>query len=109
MPDLPTARALTLADKRILQNSKALRNAIHQGPLYTESQRKDPFETKRTYGEEQRNALYMANSAQANKAKFDPFETGVPTYSQKYSRVKRTIPQLSGRPFSESLPQGTKL
>lgn len=97
VPDLPAPHALTREDKRIIQNAKALRDTIHEGPLYTESKKTDPFEAKRIFSEEQHNAQYQT------QAFFDPFEAGVPTYSLKYTRKKRTIPQLSGRPFCSEL------
>lgn len=47
------------------------------------------------FGEEDINRLYGKRSA----ADFDPFE-GVETYSMKYTRKKRTVPDLGGRAFS---------
>lgn len=101
VPDLPPPRALTLEEKRIIRNSKALRETIQEGPLYTESQKPNPFEPKRVFGDEQRNAKYGPNSR--TKTIVNPFEAGVPTYSLKYTRTTRTIPQLSGRPFCTEL------
>lgn len=48
------------------------------------------------FGEEQENELFEIRGRKDT----DPF-VGVPTYTMKYDRKDRAIPQLSGRPFSE--------
>jgi hypothetical protein len=74
----------------------SLREQIHKGPIYTAPQARDAKPTK-VYGEDQFNNQFH------NKVKpdVDPFE-GMPRYSWKYDEQKRTIPQLSARPFGKS-------
>lgn len=52
--------------------------------------------TARTYGQEQLNKRY----GQITKATVDPF-TAVPTYSHKFKKVPRTLPDLGSRPFAK--------
>lgn len=50
------------------------------------------------YGQEQRNALYGVK----NKASMDPF-TAMPTYSQRFVREERALPDWSRRPICREL------
>lgn len=71
---------------------------MHDSPLYTEARTwtQIPTGTGRTYGREQLNKRY----AQITKATIDPF-TAVPTYSHKFQKVARTLPDLASRPFAK--------
>lgn len=71
---------------------------VHSGPLFTKPRKRDIGERRKIYSEDQDNDRYAAKGA----ADFDPF-TGVETYSMRYERKERTIPQLSEQPFSQSL------
>lgn len=71
---------------------------MHDGPLYTQARTwtQIPTGTGRTYGQEQINKRY----GQTTKATLDPF-TAVPTYSHKFHKVARTLPDLGSRPFAK--------
>ncbi|OCK79343.1 hypothetical protein K432DRAFT_383143 [Lepidopterella palustris CBS 459.81] len=83
-PSAPPARR---NEKIAVQRYRALRDRIHEGPLYT----------------------LLGDSARVTKgglvkggpppaALFDPF-LGTPTYSQKYQKQRRRIPRLDTRPY----------
>ncbi|KAF2145035.1 uncharacterized protein K452DRAFT_356370 [Aplosporella prunicola CBS 121167] len=61
---------------------RALRERIHEGPLYT------------VLGDTAR----VSKSRPGATAVVDPFE-GMPTYSQKYKKQRRKIPRLDTRPY----------
>lgn len=54
----------------------------------------DPLNTRKLYGQDQVNAKYSVRT----RATADPF-TAVATYSQKFSRPERALPDFGGRPF----------
>lgn len=58
----------------------------------------DPTAPRKTYGQAQMNAAYGVK----NKASLDPF-TAMPTYSQKFVREERALPDWSGRPICREL------
>lgn len=89
---------MTGKEKRQIKALKNLLEEIHRGPLYTEPTKRDIDAPAKTFSEDQFNSKYGA----PGKAGIDPFH-GVETYSQKYAPKKRTIPQLSGRPFNKEL------
>ncbi|KAJ6780972.1 hypothetical protein PWT90_05397 [Aphanocladium album] len=73
---------------------------IHSSPLYTSKRTSltDPTAPRKTYGQAQMNAVYGVK----NKASLDPF-TSMPTYSQKFVREERALPDWSGRPVCREL------
>lgn len=77
-----------------------LRHQIHSSPLYTSKRAAltDPTAPRKTYGQAQMNAVYGVK----NKASLDPF-TAMPTYSQKFVREERALPDWSGRPICREL------
>lgn len=80
-----------------------LRHQMHSSPLYTSkrSSVQDPTAPRKTYGQAQMNAVYGVK----NKASLDPF-TAMPTYSQKFVREERALPDWSGHPVCrEMFPQ----
>jgi DNA-directed RNA polymerase III subunit RPC7 len=92
VPAIPTEK-----EKREVSFYLGLREQIHRGPVYTQPQAPDPTQPPKTYGQDQFNDQYH------NKLKPDinPFEA-MPRYSQKFEEKKRTVPQLSDRPFGKS-------
>ena len=77
-----------------------LRHQIHSSPLYTSKRTSiiDPTAPRKTYGQAQMNAIYSVK----NKASLDPF-TAMPTYSQKFVREERALPDWSSRPTCRSI------
>lgn len=65
---------------------RALRERIHEGPLYT------------VLGDSSR---VTKNRGTQTTAQSNPFES-MPTYTQKYKKQRRTIPRLDTRPYIES-------
>lgn len=97
-PNLKMPKPLTDKEKRQIKNYKKLQNDVHRGPLYTEPTKRDADAPAKTFSEAQFNSQY----GNKGKADVDPF-LGVETYSMKYAPKKRTIPQLSARPFNKDL------
>jgi len=96
-PNLKKPRQLTDKEQRIVRNYKAVQDAIHAGPLYTNpTKRGDAMKT--TYSQEQFNDQYGENS----KADFDPFN-GVETYSKMKAPPKKTLPKLEDIKFDKSM------
>lgn len=91
---------LSEKEKRATQHFLLLRHQIHASPLYTSKRTLllDPTAPRKLYGQEQRNALYGIK----NKASLDPF-TSMPTYSQRFVREERTLPDWSRRPICREL------
>lgn len=77
-----------------------LRHQVHASSLYTSKRTalNDPTAPRKTYGQAQMNAVYGVK----NKASLDPF-TSMPTYSQKFVRQERALPDWSGRPVCREL------
>lgn len=77
-----------------------LRHQMHASPLYTSRRASlhDPTAPRKLYGQAQMNAHYGVRS----KASLDPF-TAVPTYSQKFVREERALPDWSARPVCREL------
>lgn len=73
---------------------------MHTSPLYTSKRTSlnDPTAPRKTYGQAQMNAVYGVK----NKASVDPF-TSMPTYSQKFVREERALPDWSGRPVCREM------
>ena len=79
---VPTARPLTAREKDQFAKFRSLRDSIHNGPLYT------------VLGDNVR----VGKSGNKPAASFNPFE-GMPKYSQRYTKKRRTIPKLDTRPY----------
>ena len=62
-----------------------LRERYHEGPYYSVLDA----------------ASSSAKKGSAARANYDPFH-GMPSYSGRYQKKKRTLPKLQGRPYSES-------
>ncbi|TIA48349.1 hypothetical protein D6C77_09944 [Aureobasidium pullulans] len=83
----PTADPPTPYERSLVHHYRTLRARIHDGPFYA----------------------ILSSSARVHKsgkksppqAHYDPFES-MPTYSQRYTKRKNTLPRLSGRPFVKS-------
>ncbi|KAF7547866.1 hypothetical protein G7Z17_g7441 [Cylindrodendrum hubeiense] len=97
---VPTQKALSIAEKRGIQHLLLLRHQIHGGPLYTSKRTSlnDPTAPRKLYGQAQMNARYDVK----NKASLDPF-TAVPTYSSKFVREERALPDWTQRPVCREL------
>lgn len=97
---MPTPRSLTTAESNSVNYMLLLRHQIHSSPLYTSKRTSltDPTAPRKTYGQAQMNAVYGVK----NKASLDPF-TSMPTYSQKFVREERALPDWSGRPVCREL------
>ncbi|ODM22145.1 hypothetical protein SI65_02991 [Aspergillus cristatus] len=83
-PKYNVTRAMLLTPREQLQVDyyRDLRERFHEGPYYS--------------------VLHAASSSakkgSAARANFDPFH-GMPSYSGKYQKKKRTLPKLQGRPY----------
>ncbi|KAG9518957.1 hypothetical protein KCU71_g8567, partial [Aureobasidium melanogenum] len=83
----PIADPPSLYERQIVSHYRTLRARIHDGPFYA----------------------ILDSSARVHKsgkkspvsAHYDPFES-MPTYSQRYTKKKNTLPKLSSRPFVKS-------
>lgn len=79
---VPAARPLTAKEKDQIAKFRKLRDSIHNGPLYT------------VLGDN----IRVGKSGNKPAASFNPFE-GMPKYSQRYTKKRRTIPKLDTRPY----------
>lgn len=97
---VPTARQLATTEKAAVQHLLLLRRQIHGSPLYTSKRTalNDPTAPRKHYGQAQANARFGVRS----KASLDPF-TAVPTYSHKFVREERALPDWSNRPVCREL------
>ncbi|KAF5017558.1 hypothetical protein F66182_10494 [Fusarium sp. NRRL 66182] len=97
---VPTPRELAANEKSAVQHLLLLRHQIHASPLYTSKRTAlhDPTAPRKNYGQAQKNARYGMKS----KASIDPF-TAVPTYSHKFVREERALPDWSNRPVCREL------
>ncbi|RSL77617.1 hypothetical protein BHE90_011391 [Fusarium euwallaceae] len=97
---VPTARQLATTEKAAVQHHLLLRRQIHASPLYTSKRTalNDPTVPRKHYGQAQANARFGVKS----KASLDPF-TAVPTYSHKFVREERALPDWSNRPVCREL------
>ncbi|KEY66634.1 hypothetical protein S7711_01929 [Stachybotrys chartarum IBT 7711] len=97
---VPEARPLTKSELASVRNFLLLRHQIHSSPLYTSKRTSalDPTAPRKIYGQAQMNATYGVKS----KASVDPF-TAMPTYSQKFVREERALPDWSSRPICREL------
>ncbi|EHK49078.1 uncharacterized protein TrAtP1_000330 [Trichoderma atroviride] len=97
---VPTSRNLNATEYNGVQYFLLLRHQIHSSPLYTSKRTSliDPDAPRKTYGRDQMNALYDVRS----KASVDPF-SAMPTYSQRFSRPERALPEWSSRPVCREM------
>lgn len=100
---VPTARQLATTEKAAVQHLLLLRRQVHASPLYTSKRTtlNDPTGPRKHYGQAQANARFGVKS----KASLDPF-TAVPTYSHKFVREERALPDWSNRPVCRELFPG---
>ncbi|CAG7942710.1 unnamed protein product [Penicillium olsonii] len=80
---VPFARKLSPAEQTQVDYYRSLREKFHDGPFYS---------------------VLDASSSNAKKgsaarANFDPFH-GMPTYSGRYQRKRRTLPKIAGQSYS---------
>lgn len=77
-----------------------LRHQLHASPLYTSRRTADhdPTAPRKTYGQAQANAQYGVR----NRALQDPF-TSMPTYTQRFVRQERALPDWTRRPVCSEL------
>ncbi|KAK3361223.1 DNA-directed RNA polymerase III, subunit Rpc31 [Lasiosphaeria ovina] len=94
--DVPQAPALSKKEEKQVSFFLLFREQCHDGPLYTQARTQNGGRSGRTYGQDQINKRY----GQTSKATVDPF-FAVPTYSQKFKQVERTLPDLDTRPFAK--------
>lgn len=80
---VPHARLLQPTEQKQVDYYRALRERFHDGPDYSVLD----------------SASTTANKGSKGRANFDPFH-GMPTYSRRYQKARRTMPVLEGRPFS---------
>ncbi|KAH7322921.1 DNA-directed RNA polymerase III, subunit Rpc31 [Stachybotrys elegans] len=97
---VPSARELSATEASCVKRFLLLRHQIHSSPLYTAKRTSahDPTAPRKMYGQAQMNAVYGIK----NKASVDPF-CAVPTYSHKFVREDRALPDWSRRPICDEL------
>lgn len=83
---VPFARKLSPAEQTQVDYYRGLRERFHDGPFYS---------------------VLDASSSNAKKgsaarANFDPFH-GMPTYSGRYQRKRRTLPKITGQTYCKLL------
>ncbi|POR34720.1 Uncharacterized protein TPAR_05065 [Tolypocladium paradoxum] len=93
-------RELSPTEANGIQYFLLLRHQMHSSPLYTSKRASlhDPTAPRKMYGQAQMNAHYGVK----NKASLDPF-TAVPTYSQRFVREERALPDWTARPVCREL------
>ncbi|KAL2120180.1 hypothetical protein VTJ04DRAFT_4206 [Mycothermus thermophilus] len=102
--DVPNAPPLTRKEEKQVSYFLLFREQCQDSPLYTQARSRlsqsstNPTSaaSTRAYGQEQLNQRY----GQVSKATVDAF-TAVPTYSHRFSRPPRTLPDLASRPFAK--------
>ncbi|KAB5532506.1 DNA-directed RNA polymerase III, subunit Rpc31 [Coniochaeta sp. 2T2.1] len=96
--NVPVAAPLTKKEEKQVSYFLLFREQVHDGPLYTHTRTftADTTEPTRVYGQEQINKRYGLK----NKATVDPF-LAMPTYSQRFIKQERALPDLADRPFAK--------
>ncbi|KAL1836135.1 hypothetical protein VTJ49DRAFT_5546 [Mycothermus thermophilus] len=109
--DVPKPPPLTRKEDKVISYFLLFREQCQDGPLYTQARSRlsqtttsstNPSAstatatTSRAYGQDQINQRY----GQVSKATVDAF-TAVPTYSQRFTRAPRALPDLASRPFAK--------
>ncbi|KAF6791049.1 DNA-directed RNA polymerase III subunit [Colletotrichum sojae] len=94
--DIPTAKPLSALEQANVNSFLLFRRQFQDGPLYTRKRTwaADPADVRKLYGQEQVNSKYGVHT----RATADPF-TAMPTYSQKFVRPERALPDFGSRPF----------
>jgi DNA-directed RNA polymerase III subunit RPC7 len=98
--NVPTSRELSATEADNVRHFLLLRHQIHSSSLYTSKRTSvhDPTAPRKVYSSAQINAQFSVRS----KASVDPF-TAVPTYSQRFVREERALPDWSRRPVCREL------
>ncbi|ROT41960.1 III, C31 subunit of DNA-directed RNA polymerase [Sodiomyces alkalinus F11] len=100
--DPPTAKPLTPTERRTVESFLLLRRQLHDGPLYTSRKLPGPTSVSPS------SASYRGKRSAASSTTYDPIRssravadpfTAVPTYSQRFARAERTLPDFSSRPY----------
>ncbi|KAK0663466.1 DNA-directed RNA polymerase III, subunit Rpc31 [Cercophora samala] len=94
--DVPKPPTLTKKEEKQLDYFLIFREQAHDSPLYTEPPPRSKDSRRRAYGQAQINSRY----ADESKATIDPF-TAIDTYSKRFERKKRTLPDFSNLPFAK--------
>ncbi|KAK4644166.1 DNA-directed RNA polymerase III subunit C31 [Podospora bellae-mahoneyi] len=94
--NVPKPPTLTKKEEKQLDYFLIFREQAHDSPLYTEPPPRSKDSRKRAYGQAQINSRY----ADESKATIDPF-TAIETYSKRFERKKRTLPDFSNLPFAK--------
>ncbi|KAH6683617.1 DNA-directed RNA polymerase III, subunit Rpc31 [Plectosphaerella plurivora] len=100
---VPTAKPLSAREGAAVDAFLLIRLQTHESPLHTTRKQAaisvTASSTQKHYGQAQLNAKYAAAAgASRTRAAVDPF-TAVPTYSQRFTRQERTLPDFSSRPY----------
>jgi DNA-directed RNA polymerase III subunit RPC7 len=82
---VPFARKLSTVEQTQVDYYRHLRESYHDGPFYSVLDA----------------ASSSAKKGSAARANFDPFH-GMPTYSGRYQRKRRTLPKIAGRDYGRS-------
>lgn len=82
---VPFARKLSTVEQTQVDYYRHLRESYHDGPFYSVLDA----------------ASSSAKKGSAARANFDPFH-GMPTYSGRYQRKRRTLPKIAGRDYGKS-------
>jgi hypothetical protein len=94
---VPVATLLSRREARAVDCYLLVREQVHSGPMYTRG--KGAWEAESgsagAYGQEQINERYGVH----NKATVNAF-LAMGSYSQRFEKPERTLPDLSARPFS---------
>lgn len=83
--DTPKAEPLQSRERSEVNRYRALRDRFQNGPYYAAVNA----------------ASTSAKQGTKERAEFDPFN-GMPSYSSRYQKRKRTVPKIAGREYSES-------
>ncbi|KAL2761020.1 hypothetical protein ACRALDRAFT_1066592 [Sodiomyces alcalophilus JCM 7366] len=98
----PSAKPLTQNERRTVESFLLLRRQLHDGPLYTSRKLRGPTSvspSSSSYrGKRSAASATTYDPIRSSRAIADPF-TAVPTYSQRFARAERTLPDFSSRPF----------
>jgi len=95
--NVPKAPLLSKKEEKQVSFFLLFREQCQDSALYTQARSwSQAVDRARTYGQEQVNKRY----GQTTKATLDPF-TAVPTYSHRFKKIPRTLPDLASRPFAK--------
>jgi DNA-directed RNA polymerase III subunit RPC7 len=83
--ETPKAEPLQTRERSEVDRYRALRDRFQNGPYYAFTNA----------------ASTSARQGTKERAQFDPFN-GMPSYSSRYQKRKRTVPKIAGREYSES-------